>query len=121
MRIRIISDLHIDINSRHPFSYPDTDDTFTIICGDTSGDASTTAKWIERNIRQGVFVIGNHYGYNQTGKPLQKVQQYLKRKFPLKSSVSYLNNSIKIIGDAVFFGATLWTDFRLGASIPEEV
>ena len=33
MKIRIISDLHLDINDENPFKLNDTE-TFTVICGD---------------------------------------------------------------------------------------
>ena len=36
MKIRVISDLHIDVNEEYPFTLKDKD-IFTIICGDLSG------------------------------------------------------------------------------------
>ena len=63
MKIRILSDLHLDVNSKYPFSLKDKD-TFTILCGDTSGDPEITKKWIDDNIKSGVFVCGNHLVYN---------------------------------------------------------
>lgn len=111
MKLRIISDLHIDINKDYPLSYDD--DVFTVICGDISGYAENTISWIARNIRHGVFVAGNHVAYS--GKyTIQQSYQELERCFPLEEPVSFLKNSCKIVDDVVFVGGTLWTNFRLG-------
>ena len=52
MRLRIISDIHCDINTNDSFKY-DFDDDFVIYCGDISGDRFKTGKWIKNNIKQG--------------------------------------------------------------------
>lgn len=109
MKIRVISDLHLDVNYNYPISYDD--DIFTVICGDISSDLDELAYWVKTNIKQGVFVAGNHEGYK--GKPVQEVYESLSRMFPLTSSVSFLNNSKKTVQDITFVGATLWTDFKL--------
>lgn len=111
MKLRIISDLHIDINKDYPLSYDD--DVFTVICGDISGYAEDTIEWVKGNIRKGVFVEGNHIAYS--GRyTVQESHLQLESCFPLGEDVSYLNNSHKVIGDVVFVGGTLWTNFRLG-------
>lgn len=58
MKIRVISDLHIDINEKHPITYDD--DIFTIIAGDISGDPVLSTQWINDNIKNGIFIHGNH-------------------------------------------------------------
>ena len=45
MKIRIISDLHIDVNSGYPFRLTDTK-TFTVICGDIGAYFNKTSKYI---------------------------------------------------------------------------
>lgn len=110
MKIRIVSDLHIDINKKMPLAYQD--DVFTVICGDISGYAEDTIEWVKDNIRQGVFVEGNHIAYQGT-YTIQQSHEQLEACFPLDEPVSYLNNSHKAVGDVVFVGSTLWTDFRL--------
>ncbi len=54
MRIRILSDLHLDINEGLQFSLKDTK-TFTVICGDISGYFTITSKWLNRYIKNGVL------------------------------------------------------------------
>ena len=109
MRVRIMSDLHIDVN-RNDFVLEDKD-TFTLIAGDIAGDVNLIKKWVRENINNGIFIEGNHCIYE--GMPLQKVYEELKKEFPLKDNVSFLQNTYKIVGDYVFVGCTLWTDFRL--------
>lgn len=111
MKIRVISDLHIDVNKDN-FEL-ENKDIFTIIAGDIAGHPEVTTKWVQDNIKEGVFVEGNHCIYE--GVPLQEVYETLKTNFPLKEPVSFLQNTYKIIGDYVFAGATLWTDFKLNS------
>ena len=72
MKIRVISDIHEDINDRYPLNY--NDDTFTIIAGDISGDPVNGVQWIKNNIKYGLFVHGNHLVYNHLGLPIQQLQ-----------------------------------------------
>ena len=52
MKIRIFSDLHLDVNDDYPFLLEDTE-TFTIICGDISGYYEKTSRWLKKNIKRG--------------------------------------------------------------------
>lgn len=113
MKIQILSDLHLDINQEHPFSLADSD-TFTVICGDISGFMNDTVKWIGENVKNGVFVEGNHIGYNFNKHSIQYIQQKLEEQFPISANVSYLNDMYKVVDDVVFVGGILWTDYRLG-------
>lgn len=116
MKLQILSDLHLDINNKHPFSLADSD-TFTVICGDISGFMSDTVKWIGENVKQGVFVEGNHIGYNFSKHSIQYIQQKLEEQFPISANVSYLNDMYKVVDDVVFVGGILWTDYRLGGEV----
>lgn len=109
MKIRVISDLHIDVN-KDSFQL-ENKELFTVIAGDISGNTELTTKWVKENLQEGIFVEGNHCTYD--GEPLQQVYEVLKANFPLKEKVSFLQNTYKIVGDYVFAGATLWTDFKL--------
>ena len=51
MKIRVLSDLHIDMNSRYPLELVDND-IFTIVAGDISGLASVSSEWIDKNIKK---------------------------------------------------------------------
>ena len=49
MKLRIISDIHTDINSSKQTTF-DFGDDFVICCGDISGDRFSTEEWIRNNI-----------------------------------------------------------------------
>ena len=51
MKLRIISDIHCDINSGQNTSFDFAPDDFVICCGDISGDRITTEKWINNNLK----------------------------------------------------------------------
>ena len=123
MKFRIISDLHVDINAE----YEDNNwlkfdpDAFYLIAGDTSGSYTITSNFIENHISQGVFILGNHEGYEadrekhiDTNLTKENIADKLSRDFPLTSKVSFLENQYKEIGeDIIVVGCTLYTDFRL--------
>ncbi len=112
MKIRIISDLHIDVNSKYPFKLKDKE-TFTIICGDISGYLDKTSNWLNKNIKRGLLVAGNHIIYNESGHSIQYLKGQYTKNYPLSSSISFLDDSYKIVDDIVFVGGTLWTDYKL--------
>lgn len=115
MKLRIISDIHVDINKDKNYQF-DFDDDFVITCGDISGDRFATEDWINANIRNGVFVEGNHLGYNRVTFDENDTKEhsikYLKKKFKT-GTVRFLENDIYIIDDIVFAGCTLYSDFAL--------
>lgn len=115
MKIRILSDLHIDYNQKYPLELEDKK-TFTLLAGDISGYPDVGIKWIKENIQNGLYVEGNHIFYNNEKKPLQKLYEMYQKEFPLDSNVSFLQNECKIINDIVFVGCTLWTDCRLNGA-----
>ena len=87
MKIRILSDLHSDINNKIPYQLEDKD-TFTIICGDISGSISKTCKWIDSNIHNGIFVAGNHMFYDEHSLTVEQILEKYTAKYPLEKSVS---------------------------------
>ena len=112
MRIRILSDLHLDVNAGLKFSLKNKD-TFTVLCGDISAYFTQTTKWLRKNIKNGVFVAGNHIVYNEYEHSLQYFCRQLEQHYPLSSQLSFLNDSFKIVDDIVFVGGTMWTDYCL--------
>lgn len=115
MKVRIISDIHEDINYSHPLKY--NDDIFTIIAGDISGNPIKGCKWLKENIKNGIFIHGNHICYNYLGLTIQDLPNVYASMFPLNNNVSYLNNQYKIINDIVFIGSCLYTDYKYANTI----
>lgn len=111
MKIRILSDLHLDINKRQPLTF-NKSKIFTVICGDISGNIKQTLKWIKSNVKQGVFVEGNHIGYDSKHS-IQYIEKVLCQQYPTTAPITYLKNNYKIVDDVVFVGGILWTDFCL--------
>lgn len=117
MKIRILSDLHLDVNSNEPFSLKDKD-TFTVLCGDISGDPEITKEWICENLKSGVFVAGNHLVYNSRGKSIQELREEMASGDT--GDVTYLDCMVKgcpitkeIDKNTVIIGSTMYTNFKL--------
>lgn len=112
MKIRILSDLHLDYNRDDVLTLKNKN-IFTIIAGDLSGYSHYREEWLKKNIRKGLFVEGNHIFYNNDQLTLQEHYRKLKKEYPLDNDLSFLQNDHKIINDIVFVGCTLWTDCKL--------
>ncbi len=112
MEIRIISDLHLDVNTDHPLKL-DKSETPTIICGDVAGNFEAASAWLNNNVRNGVMVAGNHIVYNHSPHSIQYLTAQYEERFPLTAPFSFLHNSYKMVDDIVFVGGTLWTDYNL--------
>ena len=112
LKVRIMSDLHLDFNYKYPLKLEDSD-VLTVLAGDISGYYDYSSKWIKDNIKNGLFVEGNHVFYNDENKSLQQYYDRLKNEYPLENNISFLQNSHKEIDGVVFVGCTLWTDCRL--------
>lgn len=109
MRIRILSDLHLELS---PWQPPKVDADLTVLAGDIHSHTHAL-NWILENIKgPAVYVPGNHEFYDAE---LHGILAELKRKAPAR--VHVLNNeSIEIHGEMEsvrFLGATLWTDYML--------
>lgn len=107
MRIRILSDVHLDIA---PFSPPAVDADVVVLAGDT-GAGCNGVLWA-REAFPGtpvIYVTGNHEYYGKaTPHELNKMRQAAKG-----CNVRVLENEAVRIGGFTFFGCTLWTDLDL--------
>ena len=113
MKVRILSDLHINQNGN--FELTDKE-IFTIVAGDISKDFFQLKSWLQQNIKNGIFILGNHDFTGNTN--MVDAYQELKEKFPASSNLTFLQNSYKEIDNKIFVGATLWTDFSLEVNSP---
>lgn len=119
MKFRVISDIHLDINEKHTPSF--NDDVFTVVCGDTSGYPDKTIDWINKNIKNGIGVSGNHLPYNDSFAPIQSFRDQLHEAFPKDSSFTYLDAECGIVSKEVdgilFVGSCFYSDMRIVSDV----
>jgi predicted phosphodiesterase len=108
MRIRILSDLHVDFGT---VVLPRVDADVTILAGDIRPGKSAL-EWIRRSFpaeQPIIYVLGNHEFY---GSAVPKLIDDFRR-MSADSNIHVLENDCLNIGDVRFLGCTLWTDFSL--------
>lgn len=111
MRLLVLSDLHTEFA---PFAPPFVDVDAVVLAGDICA-GRRGAEWIRRALPPVpvVYVLGNHEFYGQT---MPNLIEHVRAK-AAGSNIRLLENERLDLGDVVFLGATLWTDFMLlGAS-----
>jgi hypothetical protein len=110
MRLHILSDLHLEFE---PFTPPHVEVEAVILAGDVS-TGRNGLKWALKTFpdRPVIYVLGNHEFYGQ------KLQKLIKELQELAdgTNIHLLENGSCSIGDVVFLGATLWTDFALNGN-----
>lgn len=114
MKIRVVSDLHIDINNAAPLHLDD--DVFTLVAGDVAGNPDLIVKWMRANVKHGAFVSGNHDVY-ETDLPIEDIKVNLSQAFPVSGDVVYFDNDAgvvsKEIDDNVLLVAdVMYTDYQ---------
>lgn len=107
MRIQVLSDIHLEFA---PFQSSDVKADVIIFAGDLH-TGTNGIKWILDTIkdRPVVYVLGNHEFYGQT---LPKLIAKIKA-IAHGTNVYVLENDHFKLGDVIFLGATLWTDFQI--------
>ena len=130
--IRVISDIHADVNRDQGYIF-DFGDDFVINCGDTASNVHEERAWIRTFMQDGIAIAGNHLGYtsdkpeldgdswsnNKFGSSKNVENTYnsqiekLIDLFPQTGTIRYLSNGMVEINDIIFIGTTLYTDFKL--------
>jgi Icc-related predicted phosphoesterase len=107
MRIRILSDLHVDFETA---TLPQVEADVTVLAGDIRPGKSAL-KWIRSNFPDQpiVYVLGNHEFYGCTIPKL--IDDF--RRMCADSNIHILENEFLAIDGVRFLGCTLWTDFCL--------
>lgn len=115
MKLRILSDLHIEF---HPFSIPVTDhdaETVLVLAGDIGvihrrDELESFLRAAARQFRAVIYVLGNHEFYRGIWPDaMDELRDWI-----LPGNVHILERQWVRIDDIVFVGATLWTDFDGG-------
>ncbi|MGY3356425.1 putative phosphodiesterase [Bradyrhizobium sp. GM0.4] len=121
MRIHIFSDLHVDID-HNEMQQPPNVDADVIVCAGDAAAPGTLALRIVRDLypdrgRPLIYVPGNHdfYSFYDTHNPSLKTtweEQHARMpEVAADLGITLLNDASVEIGDVLFIGATLWTDF----------
>ena len=113
MRLWILSDLHMELTRGWDLpavgDRPDYD--VLVVAGDLITRMERGVAWLLARVpdRPVIYVAGNHEAYGQDiDRTVEKA-----RALAAGTSVHVLQNDSVQIGDVVFIGCTLWTDFEL--------
>lgn len=122
--LRVISDIHWDINRGRGYKFNFGED-FVINCGDTASRYDIAASWATANMRRGVIVPGNHLGYdypyedcppsdikNTKDFQITRLTRELKSN-PNLTVVGLKTEPIKVADKVCLIGSTLYSDLRV--------
>lgn len=106
MRVRVLSDLHLEAS---PFEPPDAPADVVVLAGDIhNGPAGI--EWAKRQFGGPVlYLAGNHEPYDGDFEETRRAL----RAAAAASHVRLLDCEEAVIGGVRFLGCTLWTDFDL--------
>lgn len=116
MRVHILSDLHLEFG---PFQPDNVEADLIVLAGDIH-TGRNGVNWIFETFpnRPVIYVLGNHEFY---GQKIPKLTAEIKQ-LAKGTNVHVLEMDRIEIGNVVFLGTTLWTDFKLhGDSVLSEV
>ena len=107
MRLWIFSDLHTD---RDPYELPSVAADAAVIAGDVTAGPEALA-WLKARFPSlpVIYVLGNHEYYGHTLPTLRKEFEEQTQG----TNIHVLEHRRVTLGDVVFLGCTLWTDFEL--------
>lgn len=113
MRIRVISDLHLERDAIH---LPEVPTDVVVLAGDI-GQGTDGLDWAEKMFpgQHVIYVPGNHEYYNH-GIPALAIKL---RERAQGRSIHILDNEGVTIAGIRFLGSTLWTDYQLHGDAPE--
>lgn len=132
MKIKITSDLHIDINKDSNFGFrinPDYDALF--IAGDIAGGWENEEKFLNSISKLNIpvyAIAGNHLGYDYKNDPYTYISSvydstptkigtkqwsidYLKKNTP--DNIHYMDNEYIDLGNYILFAGTMYSDYKL--------
>jgi DNA repair exonuclease SbcCD nuclease subunit len=118
MKIRVLSDLHLEFGDYIVEPLPDDIETVLVLAGDLTVAASRVSKnvfipFLQRCAGQFlsiVMVMGNHEHYHGDVTKSKAILDKLIEDAGLVGCIHILENETVYIHDVAFIGATLWTD-----------
>ena len=111
MRLHVLSDLHLEFA---PFRLPKVDSDVVVLAGDVHTGRNALS-WIRATFpnKPVIYVLGNHEFY---GHKIPTLTHEL-RDLTKGTNIHVLENDQLDLGEIVFLGATLWTDFKLDGDV----
>lgn len=127
MKIRLVSDLHVDVNKQGNFGFRYQEQDILLIAGDIAGSYSKELQWFEglsKDITCPVFAVaGNHLGYDYKLSPYSYFGDYPKVgtkqwsidfiKCHCPENIHYLDNDYVDIGEYIIYGGCMYSDYKL--------
>ncbi len=115
MKIRYISDLHLEFIKPHKIQKylknikPNIDE-ICVLSGDIGNPYKDNydifMEYIDKSFKHSFVITGNHEYYNND---ITETNEYLTEYFKKYKNISFLNNSYKIYDNYYFIGTTLWS------------
>lgn len=112
MKIRILSDLHLEFSDRYPpLVWPPMDAEVVVLAGDID-NGTRAIDWAESTFPASVvlYVPGNHEFYD---REVVTALDALRERAARSPNVRLMDNDEWILDGVRFLGTTLWTDFAL--------
>jgi predicted phosphodiesterase len=119
MKLRILSDLHIDDNRDYKI-VPNEEDIL-ILAGDISDNPEDTFSLISKYMKDSnyskkvIFVMGNHDFFNDT--IIERIKYWKHFGKQLGKNFHFLNQTSVIIDNIEFYGTTLWSNINVNNNI----
>lgn len=120
MKIRIVSDLHVDMPRTFGFEDKLNEADLTLIAGDISNSKQGVIQYLDdlKTKSKVVFIRGNHEGYLQPNFPphidtVGSIITDLRLKYTKTDNITFLENDCIEIQDFIVVGCTLYTNFKL--------
>ena len=109
MKIHLLSDLHLEF-SMPGDNFGDVESDVVVLAGDIHSGARgidwAGTNWTDRPV---IYVPGNHEYYDRSYVEHRAQMQKVAARY---GNVHCLDQRAVVLGDVLFIGATLWTDFE---------
>ena len=120
MKIRVMSDLHVDVNCTTDFGFIKklNNCDLNIIAGDIAGDHVIEKNFLDtlHTEKPIVCVAGNHLGYNsERFKEQEKTKDFMIKTLQqnFKGPICYLENEYITVQNKIIFGGVMYSNFNL--------
>ena len=110
MKIRLVSDIHVEFGDYTMTPMPDDAETTLVLAGDL-GERTLPEPFVRRccdTFANVIYVHGNHEYYRGE---IREVTQAWKDIAATLPNLHFLDNETVVIDDVRFIGTVLWTDF----------